>query len=148
MKVILLKDDKKLGKKNQIIDIADGYARNQLIPKDIAIEATNENINNIKLKNKNLEKIEFENIVNAEKDKDIIESKTIVMHIKVGDTGRTFGSITSKEISDAIYSEFKLEVDKKKIELDDSIKNVGLYNINIRLHKQVRAILKLNVESE
>lgn len=147
MKVILLKDDKKLGKKNQIIDVADGYARNQLIPKGIALEATNENINNLKLKNQNEEKLELLHIEDAKKCKNIIESKTLIMHIKAGDTGRAFGSITSKEIADLIKTNFNIDVDKKKIELDDSIKNIGVYDINIKIYKTVVAVLKLKVEN-
>ena len=146
MKIILLENVKKLGKKDEIIEVSDGYARNVLIPKKLGLPATNENLNNVKLKNKNEEKKE-ENLRNiAEKNKTLLESKTFVLNIKAGANGKTFGSITSKEISENISKNTNIEIDKKDILLDESIKNIGSYDIKVRLHKDIIAITKVEVK--
>ncbi|MCQ2609432.1 MAG: 50S ribosomal protein L9 [Lachnospiraceae bacterium] len=145
MKVILLKDDRKIGKKNEIKEVADGFARNKLIPQGIALEATPENLNNIKLKIQNEDKLEAKKVEDAKIDKESIEKKEVTLKIKAGENGRTFGSITSKEIAESLKKDFNIDIDKKKIELEDSIKNVGVYDVKIRLHKDVVAILKVNV---
>ena len=146
MKIVLLENVKKLGKKDEIIEVSDGYARNVLIPKKLGLPATNENLNNVKLKNKNEEKKE-ENLRNiAEKNKTLLESKTFVLNIKAGANGKTFGSITSKEISENISKNTNIEIDKKDILLDESIKNIGSYDIKVRLHKDIIAITKVEVK--
>ena len=146
MKIILLENVKKLGKKDEIIEVSDGYARNVLIPKKLGLPATNENLNNVKLKNKNEEKKE-ENLRNiAEKNKALLESKTFVLNIKAGANGKTFGSITSKEISENISKNTNIEIDKKDILLDESIKNIGSYDVKVRLHKDIIAITKVEVK--
>lgn len=146
MKIVLLENVKKLGKKDEIIEVSDGYARNVLIPKKLGLPATNENLNNVKLKNKNEEKKE-ENLRNiAEKNKTLLESKTFVLNIKAGANGKTFGSITSKEISENISKNTNIEIDKKDILLDESIKNIGSYDIKVRLHKDIIAIIKVEVK--
>ncbi len=146
MKIILLENVKKLGKKDEIIEVSDGYARNVLIPKKLGLPATNENLNNVKLKNKNEEKKE-ENLRNiAEKNKTLLESKTFVLNIKAGANGKTFGSITSKEISENISKNTNIEIDKKDILLDESIKNIGSYDVKVRLHKDIIAITKVEVK--
>ena len=146
MKIVLLENVKKLGKKDEIIEVSDGYARNVLIPKKLGLPATKENLNNVKLKNKNEEKKE-ENLRNlAEKDKAILESKTFVVLIKAGANGKTFGSITSKEIADTISKTANIEVDKKDILLDESIKNIGTYDVKVRLHKDIVAVVKVEVK--
>ena len=146
MKIVLLENVKKLGKKDEIIEVSDGYARNVLIPKKLGLPATKENLNNVKLKNKNEEKKE-ENLRNlAEKNKAILESKSFVVLIKAGANGKTFGSITSKEISDTISKTANIEVDKKDILLDESIKNIGSYDVKVRLHKDIVAVIKVEVK--
>ena len=146
MKIVLLENVKKLGKKDEIIEVSDGYARNVLIPKKLGLPATNENLNNVKLKNKNEEKKE-ENLRNiAEKNKTLLESKTFVLNIKAGANGKTFGSITSKEISENISKNTNIEIDKKDILIDESIKNIGSYDIKVRLHKDIIAIIKVEVK--
>lgn len=146
MKIVLLENVKKLGKKDEIIEVSDGYARNVLIPKKLGLPATNENLNNVKLKNKNEEKKE-ENLRNiAEKNKTLLESKTFVLNIKAGANGKTFGSITSKEISENISKNTNIEIDKKDILLDESIKNIGSYDVKVRLHKDIIAIIKVEVK--
>lgn len=146
MKIVLLENVKKLGKKDEIIEVSDGYARNVLIPKKLGLPATNENLNNVKLKNKNEEKKE-ENLRNlAEKNKALLESKTFTVNIKAGANGKTFGSITSKEISDNISKTTDILVDKKDILLDESIKNIGKYDVKVRLHKDIVAVIKVEVK--
>ncbi len=145
MKIVLLENVKKLGKKDEIIEVSDGYARNVLIPKKLGLPATAENLNNVRLKNKNEEKKE-ENLKNlASKNKEILEPKKISLSIKAGANGKTFGSITSKEIADAIKTNTDIEIDKKDVLLDESIKNVGTYDVKIRLHKDIHAIIKVEV---
>lgn len=146
MKIVLLENVKKLGKKDEIIEVSDGYARNVLIPKKLGLPATNVNLNNVKLKNKNEEKKE-ENLRNiAEKNKALLESKTFEVSIKAGANGKTFGSITSKEISETINKTANVDVDKKEILLDESIKNIGTYDVKVRLHKDIIAVIKVEVK--
>ena len=146
MKIVLLTNIKKLGKKDEIVEVSDGYARNVLIAKGQALAATPENINNLKLKNKNEEKKE-ENIRKiAGENKNIIEGRTFVLTIKAGANGKTFGSITSKEIAEAIKKETNIEIDRKEILIDESIKNIGKYEIKARLHKDIIATIKMEVK--
>lgn len=148
MKVIMLSDVKKLGKKGEIIEVSDGYARNMLIPKGVCMEATATNLNDYKLKMKNEEKIDENKKREAQKQAEIIESKELVLKIKAGANGKTFGSITLKEIAQGVKDLYGIDVDKKKVDLDDSIKNVGKYIIKIKLYKDVTANLNLSVEEE
>ncbi len=146
MKIVLLENVKKLGKKDEIIEVSDGYARNVIIPKKLGLPATAENLNNVRLKNKNEEKKE-ENLRNiAEKNKETIEKAKFVVSIKAGANGKAFGSITSKEIAEAIKNESNIEVDKKDILLDESIKNVGTYDVKVKLHKDIQATIKIEVK--
>ena len=148
MKIILLENVKKLGKKDEIIEVADGYARNVLIPKKLGIEATNANINSVKLKNKNEEKKD-ENMRNvALGDKEKIEKATITLKIKAGANGKTFGSINSKEVSDGIKEVVGLDIDKKDIDLVEPIKNIGKYTVKVHLYKEVVANANINVVEE
>ena len=148
MKIILLENVKKLGKKDEIIEVADGYARNVLIPKKLGIEATNANINSVKLKNKNEEKKD-ENMRNiALSDKEKIEKATITLKIKAGANGKTFGSINSKEVSDGIKEVVGLDIDKKDIDLGEPIKNIGKYTVKVHLYKEVVANSNINVVEE
>lgn len=148
MKVVLLKDVKKMGKAGEIVEVNDGYARNMLIKQGTALEATAANLNDLKLKIKNEEKKE-ENLKNiASANKQLIESKTLNLYIKAGANGKTFGSITSKEITEGIKKLCDIDIDKKQIDLDGSIKLVGNYDVPIKLHKDIIAILKLVVGEE
>ena len=146
MKIVLLENVKKLGKKDEIVEVSDGYARNMIIPKGLGLPATAENLNNLKLKNKNEEKKEenLRGIANENKEK--IESSIIVLFIKAGSNGKTFGSITSKEIAEEVKNALKIDVDKKDVLLDESLKNIGTYDVKIKLHKDIVAILKVEVK--
>lgn len=145
MKVILLDNIKGVGKKDEVINASDGYARNFLFPKKLAVEANAENMS--KLKNKqdsaqhkrDVEKEKAEEI--AKKFKDII----VKIKVKAGDNGRIFGGVTSKEISECLKEQFKLDVDKKKIVLNETIKNLGTFNVSVKLFEGVVGNLKVSV---
>lgn len=144
MKIILLQDEKKLGKKGDIIEASEGFARNYILPKKIGIEATPKNMNDLKLQKANQEKIAQENLEQAKELAQDLESKQIVVKMKAGEGGRTFGSISSKEIAVACKEQFGIEIDKKKIQITDSIKSFGNYEVPVKLHTKV--VAKLNVK--
>lgn len=148
MKVILLEDVKTLGKKGAIIDANDGYARNFLLPKKLGMEATSKNLNDLKLKKSNEEKIVQEQLEEAQKFAKNLETKEIVVSIKAGEGGKTFGSVSSKEIAAAFKEQCGVEIDKKKIQLTESIKNFGIYEVKVKLHPQVLGTLKVKVQEQ
>lgn len=148
MKVILTEDVKSLGKKGDVVEVSDGYARNFLISKKKGVEANAANLNNLKLKNANDEKVAKENLEEAKRLADVISQKEVSLKIKTGEGGKTFGSVSSKEIAAAAASQCGLELDKKKIVLKDPIKTVGEYKVPVKLHPQVTAELKVIVLEE
>lgn len=145
MKVILLEDVKSLGKKGQIVNVNDGYARNFILPKKLGLEATNKNLNDLKLQNANKEKLAQEALEAAQELAKKIEAEKIVVPIKVGEGGRTFGSISTKEIAIEVKKQMGYDIDKKKIQLKDAIKTLGTHIVPIKLHQKVVAELKVNV---
>lgn len=145
MKVILLEDVKSLGKKGQIVDINDGYARNYVLPKKLGIEANNKNLNDLKLKNANDEKIAREQLEAAKAFAAEMEKDEVVVFIKAGEGGRTFGSVSSKEIAKAYKEQCGKEIDKKKIQLAEAIKNFGVYEVGVKVHPKVTGKLKVKV---
>ena len=148
MKVILLKDIKGVGKKDEIINAADGYARNFLFPKKLALEANAENM--AKLNNKK-EAESFKKDVEKKKAEELAKKiKGIMLKIKVksGENGKIFGGVTAKEISDNLKSQYNLDIDKKKIDLKETIKTLGEFNVSIKLFEGVTADLKLEVISD
>lgn len=145
MKVILLEDVKSLGKKGQIVNVNDGYARNFILPKKLGLEATNKNLNDLKLQKKNEEKVAQE-ILDAAKDlAKKIEAGKVEVKIKTGEGGRTFGSVSSKEIAVAVKEQMGYDIDKKKIQMKDAIKNLGTFIVPVKLHAKVTAELKVHV---
>ena len=148
MKVIFIKDLKGQGKIGEEKNISDGYAKNFLIPKGYAIEATNANINDYKGKKQSEEFKKQQDIENAEKLKEEISKVKVIMNVKVGDNGKLFGSITNKEIAQALESQCKIKIDKKKIILPDSIKSAGNYDVEIKLHPGINAKLSVAIKSE
>lgn len=144
MKVILLADVKSLGKKDQIVDVSDGYARNYVLPKKLGVEATPKNLNELKLKKAHEDKVAAEILAEAQALAEKMKEESITLSIKVGEGGRTFGSVSSKEIAEAIKSQLGYDVDKKKIVLKEPIKSLGTHIIDIRLHTKVTA--KFNVK--
>lgn len=145
MKIILLEDVKSLGKKGEIVNVNDGYARNFILPKKLGLEATNKNLNDLKLQKQNEEKVAQE-ILDAAKDlAKKIEAGKVEVKIKTGEGGRTFGSVSSKEIAVAVKEQMGYDIDKKKIQMKDSIKNLGTYIVPVKLHAKVTAELKVHV---
>lgn len=145
MKVILLEDVKTLGKKGQILEINDGYARNFIIPKKLGLEATPQNLNTLKLQKANEEKIAKENLEKARAFAAELEKLTVVVKIKGGEGGKVFGSVSSKEIAEEAKKQFGIELDKKKIVIDEPIKAFGTYELNVKLHPEVVGKLKVRV---
>ena len=145
MKVVVNQDVKGLGKKLQIVDVSEGYARNFLLPRKLAVIADNKNINEANTKNEALKfkkKTEFEA---AKKQKELLEKSFIEFKHKVGDGGKLFGSVTEKEIADEIKMKFKLNIDKKKIVINVPIKQLGSYTVDIKLYEGIVAKLKIVV---
>ena len=145
MKVILLADVKSLGKKGDIVKVSDGYARNMLLPKKLGVEATPKNLNDLNLRNAHEEKLAQEALAEAERFSEEIGTKQLDMKIKIGEGGRAFGSISAKEIADEAKKQFGFELDKKKIQMDGPIKELGAFEVPIRLHQKVTAKLKVIV---
>ena len=145
MKVILLQDVKALGKKGEIVNVNDGYARNFILPKKLGIEATNANMNDLKLQKANADKIAAENLANAKAFKEEVETKTIRVSIRSGEGGKVFGAVTGKEIAQAAKEQFGYDLDKKKIVAKEPIKTFGIHEVPLKLHPQVTAILKVEV---
>lgn len=143
MKIILLEDVKSLGKKGEIVNVNDGYARNFILPKKLGVEATGKNLNDLKLQKANEVKVAQEQL-DAAKDLAVkIESGKIGLSIKFGEGGRSFGSVSTKEIAVAVKEQMNLEIDKKKVQLKDAIKTVGEHTVPIKLHPKVTAQLKV-----
>lgn len=148
MKVILLEDVKSLGKKGEVVEVNDGYARNFILHKKLGIEATGKNLNDLKLKKSNEAKIAQEQLEAAQALAVEIEKSQIVLAIKVGEGGKTFGSVSTKEIASAVKDQLNLDVDKKKVQLKDSIKTLGEHTVPIKVHTKVTANLKVIVNEE
>jgi len=147
MQVILLEDVKSLGKKGTIVNINDSYARNFVIPRRLGVEANKASLNDLKLKNANIQKLEAAKLANAIDMNNMINDKTVSIGIKAGKDGKVFGSITSKEVADAINKKFGVDVDKKKIVMEP-IKTIGIHEVVVKLHKDVSATVKINVSEE
>ena len=146
MKVILLEDVKALGKKGQIVNVNDGYARNFILPKKLGLEANNKNLNDLKLKKANDEKIAQEQLEEAQELGKKIEAGKVELAIKVGEGGRTFGSVSTKEIAAAVKEQMGYDIDKKKIQLKEASKALGTHNVPVKLHTKVTAELKVVVK--
>lgn len=145
MKVILLEDVKSVGKKGEVVNASEGYAKNFLIPRKLGVEANASNLNDIKLKKQSEDKRKAEELAAAKELKATIEEKTVKIPVKTGDNGKLFGSVTNKEISVALEEQTGIKVDKKKIVLDDQIKMVGEKTVVIKIHPQVSAELKVAI---
>lgn len=146
MKVILLEDVKSLGKKGDTVNVSDGYARNMLFPKKLGVEATAKNLNDLKLQKANQAKVAQEQLDSAKAFAEVIASKEVVISIKVGEGGKAFGSVSSKEIAEAAKKQHDLDIDKKKIQLASPIRALGTTEVPIKLHPKVTAGLKVTVK--
>lgn len=145
MKVILLQDVKSLGKKGEIVNVSDGYARNFVLPKKLGVEANTSNMNDLKLQKANSDKIAQEQLDAAKALAAELETRQVIVKIKAGEGGRAFGSVSTKEIAAAVKEQHDLEIDKKKIQLPEALKNFGSYEVAVKLHPQVTAKLTVKV---
>lgn len=148
MKVILLEDVKSLGKKGEIVNVSDGYARNFVLPKKLGLEATSKNLNDLKLQKANEEKVAKQILDEAKELAKKVEAGKVEVKIKVGEGGRTFGSVSTKEIAIAVKEQMGYDIDKKKIQLKDAIKALGTHVVPVKLHQKVTAELKVIVTEE
>ena len=148
MEVILLEDVKSLGKKGDRVNVNDGYARNFILKKKLGVEATAKNINDLKLQKANEVKVAKEKLEAAKARGAEIEEKTLNLELKAGEGGKIFGSISTKEIAAEAKKQLGLDIDKKKLILDENIKTPGVYNVGVKLHPEVTAKLKVNVASK
>ena len=145
MEVVLLEDVKSLGKKGERVKINDGYARNFVLPKKLGIEATSKNMNDLKLKKAHEDKVAAEVLAEAQALAAQMENESVTMSIKMGENGRTFGSISSKEIAEAIKEQLGHDIDKKKIVMKDAIKAPGTRTVGIKLHSKVTANMTVKI---
>ena len=146
MKVILLEDVKSLGKKGDVVKVSDGYARNMLFPKKLGIEATAGNMKNLEQKRKIDEKNAAEELKKAQEFAKDLESKSVTVGIKVGSGGKTFGSVSTKEIADAAKKQLGIEIDKKKMVLASPLRELGETQVPVKVHPKVTANLKVIVK--
>jgi len=144
MKVILLQDVKALGKKGEVVNVNDGYARNFILPKKLGVEANGKNLNDLKLQNE--AKVAQEHLDAAKKLAEELKAGKVVLTMKVGEGGRTFGSVSSKEIAEAVKEQMHLDIDKKKIQLKEQIKTLGTHIVSVKLHPEVTAELNVSVK--
>ncbi len=144
MQVILITDVKSLGKKGTIVNVNDSYARNYIIPRKLGVEANKANLNDLKLQNANTEKLEAAKLANATDMKKVIDGKTVTIPVKAGKDGKLFGSVTNKEVAEAIEKAYQVSVDKKKIVMDP-IKAAGDHPVTVKLHKDVQAAVTVRV---
>ncbi|CVI66524.1 MAG TPA: 50S ribosomal protein L9 [Candidatus Anaerobutyricum stercoris] len=145
MKVILLEDVKALGKKGDLVEVNNGYARNFILPKKLGVEATGKNINDLKLQKAHQDKVAAEQLAAAKALAEDLAEKSVEVKMKVGEGGKTFGAISTKEIAAAAKEQLDMELDKKKISVDEPIKSLGVHNVKIKLHPKVTATLKVKV---
>lgn len=145
MKVILLEDVKALGKKGDMVEVNNGYARNFILPKKLGVEATGKNVNDLKLQKAHQDKVAAEQLAAAKELSAQIAGLSVEVKMKVGEGGKTFGAISTKEIAAAAKEQLNLELDKKKISVDEPIRSLGVHNVKIKLHPKVTATLKVKV---
>ncbi len=148
MKVILLEDVKSVGKKGDVVEASEGYAKNFLFKKKLAKEATAANMNDLKLQKQHEDKVAAENLQAAKDFAAEIEEQKVVVKMKAGENGKAFGSVSSKEIAKAYKDQFAKEIDKKKLVLPDAIKNFGTYEVKVKLHPKVTGTLRVQVVEE
>ncbi|MCL2621213.1 MAG: 50S ribosomal protein L9 [Defluviitaleaceae bacterium] len=147
MKVILLEDVKGVGKKDQILECADGYVRNFLFPKKLAVEATKQNIAQLERRLAGIAEQKAYDLADAKGMKDTLESKTIKLALKTGGGDKLFGSVTNKEVAAALLEQENIDIDRRKITLPDAIKTLGQHKAEVKLHTEITATLKLEIVS-
>lgn len=145
MEVVLLEDVNSLGKKGQIVKVNDGYARNFILKKNLGVEATAQNLNDLKLQKANEQKIAAEHLAAAKDLAKFLEDKSITLSIRAGEGGRAFGSVSGKEIAKAVSEQLKIDIDKKKLVLPEPLKTFGTHEVPVKLHKDVTGALRVKV---
>ena len=145
MEIVLLQDVKSLGKKGQVVKVNDGYARNYILPKKLGVEANAKNLNDLKLQKANDAKVAAEQLAAARELAAKLQEASVTVSIKAGEGGRTFGSVSTKEIGKAVSDQLKLDIDKKKMVREEPIKSLGTHEVPVKLHKDVTAILRVKV---
>ncbi|MEG0565361.1 MAG: 50S ribosomal protein L9 [Hungatella sp.] len=145
MEIVLLEDVKALGKKGQIVKVNEGYARNFILPKKLGVEATSKNLNDLKLQKANADKLAADLLAAAQELAARIEKSSVTLSIKAGEHGKTFGSVSGKEIGKAVQEQMGLDLDKKKMVLPEPIKTLGTHEVPIKLHRDVTAKLTVKV---
>lgn len=148
MKVILLQDVKSLGKKGEIVNVNDGYARNFILPKKLGLEANGKNMNDLKLQKNNEAKVAKEHLEAAKELAKQLEAGKVEVAIKVGEGGKVFGSVSNKEIAAEVKKQLGLEIDKKKVQLKDALKTLGTHKVLVKLHPEVTAEVTVEVKEE
>ncbi len=148
IKVILKENIKGVGKKDEIVEVKDGYANNFLLNQNKAILATPENINKLKARNEKIQKHHDRDVKNAKELKEILATKEIVLKVKAGENNKVFGSISAKEIVQAVKDQLNIDIDKKKVSADSKVKEIGVHNVELKLHSEVKANLKVRVEAK
>ena len=148
MKVILLKDVKTLGKRGDVVEASDGYARNVLIPKKMGVEANKKNMNDLKLQQQHADKVAKENLEAAQAMAKEISEWLVETKIRAGEGGRTFGSVASKEICIAVKEQYHVDLDKKKVVVEEPIRTLGTVEVKVKLHPQVTAVMRVHVSAE
>ena len=147
MKVILLQDVKNVGKKADIVEVTDGYARNVLLRKGLGVEASKKAVNDLKLKKANEDRVAKEKLLEAKKFAEELREKEVILKMKVGEGGRTFGAVSTKEIAEAAKKQLGYDLDKKKMHTEP-IKTLGVHNIEVKVHPKVTATLKVKVQED
>ena len=147
MKVILLQDVKNVGKKDDIVEVNDGYARNVLLRKGLGVEASKKAVNDLKLKKANEDRVAKEKLLEAKKFAEELREKEVILKMKVGEGGRTFGAVSTKEIAEAAKKQLGYDLDKKKRHTEP-IKTLGVHNIEVKVHPKVTATLKVKVQED
>ena len=145
MKIILLEDVKSLGKKGDLVEVNNGYARNYILPKKLGVEATGKNINDLKLKKAHENKVAAQQLADAEALAEKLKDQCVTIPIKVGEGGKAFGAISTKEIAQAVKDQLGYDLDKKKISSEEAIKTTGMHEIKIKLHPKVTGTFQVNV---
>ena len=148
IKVILKENIKGVGKKDEIVEVKDGYANNFLLNQNKAILATPENINKLKARNEKIQKHHDRDVKNAKELKEVLATKEIVLKVKAGENNKVFGLISAKEIVQAIKDQLNIDIDKKKVSADSKVKEIGVHNVELKLHSEVKANLKVRVEAK